>query len=110
MSDDKTNEKDVLRPTGKRQLSGESTASTSTASFEAKRQVRPDNTGDDRPGGGVAAFPGEVVSEMRKVVWPTTREMINYTAIVFAFLIIMTALVWGVDTLAAMGVEAILIP
>lgn len=110
MADDQTNEKDVLRPTGKRQLSGESTASTSTASYEAKRQSAPANAGDDKPGGGVLAFPGEVVSEMRKVVWPTGREMFNYTTIVFAFLIVMTALVWGVDTLVAMGVEAILVP
>lgn len=47
---------------------------------------------------------------MKKVVWPTTKEMVQYTLITFAFLIILTALVWGVDTLAGLGVEKILTP
>lgn len=45
---------------------------------------------------------------MKKVVWPTRGEMLQYTLITFAFLIVMTALVWGVDTLAGLGVEKIL--
>lgn len=94
-----------IQPTGKRQRDG--AASTSSASYEAKRATTPEPQ-DDKPGGGVAAFPGEVVSEVRKVVWPTPREMAIYTAVVFIFLIVMTALVWGVDTLTTMGVEAVL--
>ena len=58
--------------------------------------------------GGVAAFPGEVASEMKKVVWPTAKEMLQYTLITFAFLIVLTVLVWGVDTLAGLGVEQVL--
>lgn len=94
-----------IQPTGKRQLDG--AAGTSSASYEAKRAATPEPH-DEKPGGGVVAFPGEVVSEMRKVVWPTPREMAIYTAVVFIFLIVMTTLVWGVDTLATMGVEAVL--
>lgn len=109
MTDKTPSQPDAQRPTGKRQLSGAQTASTSTAAYEAKRASTPEPD-DDKPGGGVAAFPGEVVQEMRKVVWPTGREMVNYTTIVFAFLIIMTALVWGVDWLASRGVEAVLVP
>jgi len=48
------------------------------------------------------------VQEMRKVIWPTARQMVVYTSIVFAFLIITTALVAGVDFLAGMGVEKVL--
>ncbi|WP_293773722.1 preprotein translocase subunit SecE [uncultured Corynebacterium sp.] len=100
----------VARPTGKRQLAGTST--TSSASYEDKRVVRVENAGSDteKPGGGVAAFPGEVASEMKKVIWPTAKEMVQYTLVTFAFLIILTALVWGVDTLTGLGVEAILAP
>ena len=95
------------RPTGKRQLSG--AATTSSADYADKHVVRvEDKNHDDTPGGGVAAFPGEVVSEMKKVVWPTAKEMLQYTLITFAFLIVMTALVWGVDTLAGLGVEQVL--
>ena len=45
---------------------------------------------------------------MKKVVWPTAKEMLQYTLITFAFLIVLTALVWGVDTLAGLGVEQVL--
>ena len=37
-------------------------------------------------------------------------EMVQYTVITFAFLIVLTALVWGVDTLSGLGVEKILTP
>ncbi|WP_257181466.1 preprotein translocase subunit SecE [Corynebacterium cystitidis] len=108
MSEDQQKRDRVATPTGKRQLSGAST--TSSASYEAKKVARQDPEHDEKPGGGFAAFPGEVVQEVRKVVWPTSRQMLNYTLIVFAFLIILTALVWGVDTLTTMGVEAVLSP
>lgn len=108
---DENNPKELgtVRPTGKRQLSGSSTISTEPAT--AKRaQVQRSGETDDSPSGGVAAFPGEVVSEIRKVIWPTGREMVIYTTVVFAFLIVLTVLVWGVDQLASLGVEAALIP
>ena len=55
------------RPTGKRQLSG--AATTSSQAYTDKRVVRVEDKKDDATvGGGVAAFPGEVASEMKKVV------------------------------------------
>ena len=96
------------RPTGKRQMSG--AAETSTDAYSNKRVVRVEGgEGDSKPGGGVATFVPEVVTEIKKVVWPTAKEMVQYTIVVFAFLIILTALVWGVDTLVGMGVEAVLV-
>ncbi|MDO5032381.1 preprotein translocase subunit SecE [Corynebacterium sp.] len=107
MSDERQPSNGAARPTGKRQLSG--AATTSTQSYEDKRVVRVEDKKDSStPGGGVAAFPGEVASEMKKVVWPTTKEMVQYVLVTFAFLIVLTALVWGVDTLAGLGVEAVL--
>ncbi|APT91879.1 preprotein translocase subunit SecE [Corynebacterium phocae] len=101
------------RPTGKRQLTGATT--TSSAAYEDKRVVRVEAGEEpagsqDGPGGGVAAFPGEVASEMKKVVWPTGKEMVQYTIVTFMFLLILTALVWSVDTLTGLGIEAILVP
>lgn len=46
---------------------------------------------------------------MRKVIWPTGRQMVNYTLIVFAFLIILTAIVWSVDWVARWGIEQVLV-
>ena len=95
------------RPTDKRQLSG--AATTSSADYADKHVVRvEDKNHDVTPGGGVAAFPGEVATEMMKVGWPPAQEMLQYTLITFAFLIVMTVLVWGVDALAGLGVEQVL--
>ncbi|MCS5478434.1 preprotein translocase subunit SecE [Corynebacterium sp. YIM 101645] len=108
MTDQQPNQSGAARPTGKRQMAGVGTTTTSS-SYEAKRVAR---TGpeDEKPGGGVASFLPEVVSEMRKVIWPTARQMVVYTLVVFAFLIVVTALVSGVDFVAGLGVEKILTP
>jgi preprotein translocase subunit SecE len=42
-------------------------------------------------------FVREVNAEMRKVAWPTRRETISLSTVVFIFLIIMTALIAGLD-------------
>lgn len=73
----------------------------------------------DEPGDGVVAaakqaraqkrgffariilFLKQVVSELKKVVTPTRKELINYTLVVLVFVVIMMALVYGVDHLFA---------
>ena len=44
-----------------------------------------------------ARFVREVVSELRKVVWPTRRELITYTTVALVFILIMVALVTSLD-------------
>ncbi|MDU0478662.1 preprotein translocase subunit SecE [Staphylococcus chromogenes] len=107
MSEDRQPAKEAgaARPTGKRQLTGVST--TSTAQAEAKKAAAKP-AGDEKVGGGVASFLPEVGSELKKVIWPTGKQMVVYTTIVFAFLIVMTALVSGIDWLAGLGVEKVL--
>ncbi|WKD56817.1 preprotein translocase subunit SecE [Corynebacterium capitovis DSM 44611] len=99
------------RPTGKRQLRGAAvpSAGSSAKAGETDAGSAEKRAASDKPGGGVAAFPGEVVSEVRKVIWPTSRQMLNYTLIVFGFLILLTALVWSVDWVAGWAVEKALI-
>ena len=46
----------------------------------------------------------ETKMEMKKVIWPTRREMITYTIVVLVFVIIMTAFIAGIDILFAKGV------
>lgn len=50
-------------------------------------------------------YVGQVIAELRKVIWPTKMQMATYTAVVFIFLIFMTALVNGVDFGAGKLVE-----
>ena len=42
-------------------------------------------------------FIREVVAELRKVIWPTRKELITYTSVVVVFVTVMTAIVWGLD-------------
>lgn len=95
------------QPTGKRQLRGVSPVSTDA--YEKKRTPAQPEGDEEAKKGSIATFPGEVVEEMRKVIWPTGKEMLNYTLVVFAFLIVLTIVVWGTDRLATMLVEWIFI-
>jgi len=39
----------------------------------------------------------QVVAELRKVIWPNRKQMVNYTAVVLVFLAFMVALIGLVD-------------
>ncbi len=49
------------------------------------------------PFGRFALFIRQVVAELRKVVTPTRRELVNYTLVVLVFVVIMMAIVSGLD-------------
>lgn len=44
-----------------------------------------------------ALFTRQVAAELRKVIWPTRKELITYTVVALVFVIIMTAIVTGLD-------------
>lgn len=54
-----------------------------------------------------ALFYRQVVAELRKVIWPTRNEMMTYTVVVMVFVVIMTAIVFGLDFLFQKGVLSI---
>jgi preprotein translocase subunit SecE len=43
----------------------------------------------------------ETVAELRKVIYPTRSELLNYTAVVLVFVSVMVAAVFGLDVLFA---------
>jgi preprotein translocase subunit SecE len=49
-------------------------------------------------------FLREVVAELRKVIWPTRKELITYTAVVLVFVSFMVALIGVLDIAFAKGV------
>lgn len=53
----------------------------------------------DRSGRGnfVVRFLREVLAELRKVLWPTRRELTTYTIIVIIFVVVMVSIVAGLD-------------
>jgi preprotein translocase subunit SecE len=49
------------------------------------------------PGGRPLRFVRESVSEMRKVLWPSRNELATYSVVVIVFVVIMVAIVAGLD-------------
>ncbi|WP_279579803.1 preprotein translocase subunit SecE [Fodinicola feengrottensis] len=78
-------------------------------SGESRRSSDKSDRKSDRPkskrGGGrtnpvscwVLRFVREVVAELGKVIWPTRKDLITYTLVVVVFLVVMVALVAGLD-------------
>jgi len=48
-------------------------------------------------GGAPTRFVRESVSEMRKVLWPSRTELVTYAIVVIVFVVIMVAIVAGLD-------------
>jgi preprotein translocase subunit SecE len=57
------------------------------------------------PLGRLSLFGRQVINELRKVVTPTRKELINYTLVVLVFVIIMMAIVGGLDWVYALVVN-----
>ncbi|MDG4821232.1 preprotein translocase subunit SecE [Asanoa sp. WMMD1127] len=57
--------------------------------------------------GRIARFFREVVAELRKVIWPTRKELLTYTAVVVVFVAFMLAIVGLLDLGFAKGVLAV---
>ncbi len=82
-------QKRMLRRAGYLDASGEpiNTKSRTAASASAPKRERT----------SPRQFFKEMRGELRKVAWPTKAEVINYSIIVLAFLVFMTALVGAAD-------------
>ena len=76
------------------------------------KKGRPTPTRDhreSRPGffARIWRFLKEVVAELRKVIWPTRKQMITYTAVVLVFVAFMVAVIAWFDFALAKGVFAL---
>ncbi len=48
---------------------------------------------------GVRQFLREVRQELKKVLWPTRKELVTYTIVVLVTVVVLTSYVWGLDVL-----------
>nr|WP_230415103.1 preprotein translocase subunit SecE [Micromonospora tarapacensis] len=82
---------------------GTATRSRARADSADSRKTRTDG---DKVGlfGRLARFVREVVAELRKVIWPTRKELLTYTAVVIAFVTVMLTIVAVLDYGFAKGV------
>ena len=44
-----------------------------------------------------ALFVRQIIAELRKVIWPTRRELSTYTTVALAFIVVMVAIVTSLD-------------
>jgi preprotein translocase subunit SecE len=50
------------------------------------------------PGKAFHGYAQESVAETKKVVWPTRKETLQTTGVVFAFVVVMALFLWAVDS------------
>src|SRR5690606_21285054 len=55
----------------------------------------------------IGRFIREVVAELRKVIWPTRKELVTYAAVVVVFIAVMTAIIVLLDQAFARAVLAV---
>ena len=53
---------------------------------------------------GPVLFYRQVIAELRKVVWPTQQQLVTYFFVVMAFVVVMMALIAGLDLGIGKGV------
>ena len=56
-----------------------------------------------KKGNKIVAFFKEVKSEMKKVVWPSKKQIINNTLIVFACVAVIGVFIWVLDLIFQFG-------
>ena len=98
--DDALDEDDTTDEAGKNGgRRGRSTRTLSRAGGEDWTDDKAVRTDEDRPGafGRLGRFVREVVAELRKVIWPTRKELLTYAAVVIVFVSIMLTIVGLLD-------------
>ena len=56
----------------------------------------------------VAKWFREMKSELKKVVWPTRKQIVNNTAVALVVMVLSAVVIWGFDELAQMIVKAVI--
>ncbi|MGI5165358.1 preprotein translocase subunit SecE [Spirillospora sp. CA-253888] len=67
---------------------------------ETRGEPAAKDEGKGKPAGkrtSPALFVRQIIAELRKVIWPTRSELVTYTMAALVFVIIMIALVSGLD-------------
>ncbi len=76
----------------------------SDAEFSEHRESRKHKDGISNPFKRAANFVQESIAELRRVVWPTQKQVVTYTVIVLVFVTVMSLLVSAIDILVGRGI------
>ena len=55
----------------------------------------------------VAKWWREMKSELKKVVWPTKKQVVNNTIVALVVMIVAAIVIWGFDQIAKLIIEAL---
>lgn len=50
----------------------------------------------------------ELKSELKKIVWPNKKQVLNNTLVVLVMVLISAVAIWGFDQIAQLGVKALI--
>jgi len=66
------------------------------------------DTGGERPSGNIfsrfGVFLRQVGAELRRVIWPTRKQVVNYSIVLLVFVVIMGLYIAGLDFIFTEGV------
>ncbi len=98
MSDEQDRASGDARPTGKR---GRSDAVSTIPRPKVRKKAESGGgsgaSGGRNPIAWIVKFLREVVSEMKKVIWPTKQEWFTYTVVVLVFIVVILGIATGLD-------------
>ena len=80
---------------------------TTAKDVPAKKAVKKQN-GFVRFGKRIAKWFREMRSELRKVIWPTPKQILNNTLVALTVMVISAIGIWGFDQIASMGVQLLI--
>lgn len=58
--------------------------------------------------GRISQWFRDLKSELKKVVWPSKKKLINNTVVALVLIIASAIVIWGFDSLAQMGVKSLI--
>ena len=75
------------------------------AEVEERQQTSSGSAGSERGCfSRLALFIRQVIAELRKVIWPTRKELIAYTTVVLFFVLVMAGIIAAYDYVFTQGV------
>ena len=82
-------------------------AGTATAARGDDAPRRPSKGTRQNPITRLVTYVRQVVAELRKVIWPTRKELVTYTSVVLVFVVIMVSVVAVFDLAFTKAVLAV---
>ncbi len=56
----------------------------------------------------IAKWFREMRSELKKVVWPTPKQLLNNTVVALVVMVVAAIVIWAFDQLASAGIQALI--